>query len=72
MEVREMEKISKAETRKNFDGSPALFESCWKQFRYYLAHCIDTPESQLDVDYWLESIASAKVNDSRSRFYIYG
>ena len=65
-------KVSKAEAREAFDGSLGLFEACWRQYREYLRGAIDYPESLNDVSDWLDQIASEKVNDSTSRFYIYG
>lgn len=58
--------------RKNFNGSAALFEACWRQYITYLNGAIDDPRNQGDVDSWLDTIASEKVNNSRSRFYIHG
>ena len=65
-------KISKAEARELFDGSNRLFEACWKDYVGYLEGSIDDPEDIEDVMDWLDSIASEKVNDWNSPFYIYG
>ena len=65
-------RVSKSEAREQFDGSVRLFEACWRQYREYLGGSIDHPESLDDVVEWLDQIASEKVNDSGSRFYIYG
>ena len=58
--------------RKEFDGSSRLFNACWRQYIGYLRVAIDDPTCDMDVDDWLENIASEKVNNSRSVFYIYG
>lgn len=54
-----------------FDGSDELFAACWRQYRAYVNGAIDDPESLEDVLEWLDSIASEKVNDPRSRFYMW-
>jgi len=55
-----------------FDGSDDLFRACWRRYLQYLRGAINSPTSQDDVDEWLDAIASELVNDSGSRFYIYG
>ena len=55
-----------------FDGSQGLFNACWRQYRGYINGSIDDPQDIDDVMSWLDSIASEKVNNSNSRFYIYG
>lgn len=62
----------KAISRKNFDGSDRLFDACWRQYTQWLKSAIDDPTCQDDIDNWLHSIASEKVNNPRSKFYIYG
>jgi len=62
----------KSEYRKLSDDSERLFTSCWRKYTYYLKGSIDDPKSDSDVLNWLNSIASEKVNNSRSRFYITG
>ena len=57
---------------KDFDGSPALFRACWNTYKGYLLGSIDSPKCDMDVTDWLETIASEKVNNPRSVFYIYG
>lgn len=64
--------VDRAASAKNFDGGAALFASCWRTYLGYLRGAIDYPSSQSDVDGWLEQIASEKVNNPRSKFYIYG
>jgi hypothetical protein len=49
-----------------------LFSACWSQYRAWLRGAIDSPTCDRDVLDWLDSIASEKVNNSRSKFYIYG
>ena len=58
--------------RKNFDGSNRLFDNCWKTYKRYLNGSIDDPNNLSDVVGWLDSIASEKVNNEKSIFYIYG
>jgi hypothetical protein len=57
---------------KRFDGTTRLFDACWKQYREYVNGSIDDPKNIDDVTNWLDSIASEKVNNSASSFYIYG
>lgn len=52
--------------------SDRLFRACWAHYRRLLANAIDFPNSDDDVVSWLDSIASEKVNNPRSTFYIYG
>jgi len=61
-----------AHYRTQFDGSAALFSSCWRQYRRLIASDIDDPQSDDDVFEWLEELAAARVNNSGSSFYIYG
>ena len=56
----------------HFDGSLRLFKSCWREYHALLAGGWDQPTMQLDVDQALDQIASEKVNNPRSSFYIYG
>lgn len=65
-------KLDRKASRENFDGSDRLFAACWRQYLTYLAESIDNPTCQSDIDGWLESIASEKVNNPRSVFYLYG
>jgi hypothetical protein len=57
---------------KKFDGSYRLFNACWDQYRRWLKGSIDDPWSDSDVMNWLDQIASEKVNNSKSVFYIHG
>ena len=61
-----------AHYRTQFDGSEALFSSCWRQYRRLLAGDIDNPRSDDDVFGWLEELAAARVNNAGSSFYTYG
>ena len=56
----------------HFTGSLRLFRSCWRDYHALLAGGWDEPTSQLDVDQALDQIATEKVNNPRSSFYIYG
>lgn len=64
--------LNREESRKNFDGSDRLFNACWSQYKKWLKNSIDSPSCQEDIDVWLNCIASKKVNDFNSEFYIYG
>jgi hypothetical protein len=57
---------------KNFEGSVDLFDACWRTYLRDILPGTDDPKCLDDVMNWLEQIASEKVNDSKSRFYIYG
>ena len=58
--------------RTQFDGSPALFSACWREYRRLLSSDIDNPQCDSDVLDWLDTLAGHRVNDSGSEFYIYG
>jgi hypothetical protein len=58
--------------RRTFEGSPALFTACWRQYRVFLRGDIDDPTCDDDVMDWLDQIAAERVNTPASRFYIYG
>lgn len=58
--------------RKRVGGSERLFNACWRQYRAYVNGATADPQNIDDVTGWINSIASEKVNDSRSTFYIYG
>ena len=58
--------------RKRFDGSNELFDACWRQYRQYVNGGTDDPDDIDDVMEWLDGIASEKVNNPKSRFWIYG
>jgi len=63
----------KRAARRSFEGSPDLFDACWRQLLQWVRQgAIDDPPDQSDVDDWLEQIAAEKVNNPRSRFHIYG
>lgn len=67
------ERKSKKYYRKFFmDCSDRLFTSAWKQYLSYLSGAIDSPNSDEDVNDWIDSIISEKVNSSSSQFYIHG
>ena len=65
-------KECRAECARYFDGSERLFNACWTTYLGYLNGAIDMPECGLDIDDWLENIASERVNNPNSTFYIYG
>lgn len=49
--------------------SDRLFRACWRDYRRM---SIDAPRCDADVVAWLDLIATEKVNNSRSTFYIHG
>ncbi len=61
----------KRTARAHFDGSPDLFNACWRELCRTIQHGTDL-DTQDDVDQWLEQLAAERVNNPRSRFYIYG
>jgi hypothetical protein len=61
-----------AHYRAQFDGSPALFSTCWREYRRLLSSDIDDPRCDSDVLDWLDTLAGHHVNDGESAFYIYG
>jgi hypothetical protein len=64
---------TKHEAQQLFEGSKDLFEACWKQYRALLLEgVLDHPETLTDVLAQLDDIASYKVNNPKSKFYIYG
>lgn len=59
--------------RGGFKGSDRLFRACWGDYRRWLRNgAMGLPQEMMEVRHWLDAIASDKVNNSRSRFYIYG
>ena len=62
--------MTKAQARKQFDGSTGLFNVCWRE---YLRACrSDDTDAPSDVLEFLDQEASFRVNNPKSRFYIYG
>lgn len=64
---------SKKDYAKSFNGSVDLFNAVWRKFLAYQSATgePDTNEN-IEVERLLEEFASELVNDSTSRFYIYG
>jgi len=58
--------------RPMFDGGESLFAYSWRTYKRHLSDAIDNPRSDDDVLEWLELIASERVNNPDSSFYIYG
>ena len=58
--------ITKKEARKHFEGSARFFEACWRELNTLGQDYFDDSRAAL------EQIASEKVNNPRSSFYIYG
>jgi hypothetical protein len=65
-------RMTKEDYWKSFEGSRDLFDECWKMLRREAKHTEIDFNENLDIEQRLENFASDKVNDPRSRFYIYG
>ena len=65
--------FTKEDYWKSFDGSRDLFDTVWRKLRSYAKSSINLDwNDNKEVESWLETLASESVNDSSSRFYIYG
>lgn len=65
--------FSKEDYWKSFDGSRDLFDTVWRKLRSYAKGSIDLDwNDNKEVEQWLDTLSSELVNDSSSRFYIYG
>jgi uncharacterized protein (DUF427 family) len=51
-----------------FEGSERLFNACWNAYR----KAVREGNAIEDVSAFLDAMASDKVNDSKSVFYLYG
>lgn len=71
LSVKQWKGIKRAAKRR-FNGSGRLFEACWRQYKGYTNSAISEPNNIREVMGWLDSIASEKVNNPNSRFYILG
>ena len=69
--TRKLWKGIKRLARKRLRSSDALFEACWRDYLYFVRNS-DSPTDMNDVMRVLDQIASEKVNNPKSRFYIYG
>jgi hypothetical protein len=65
-------RMTKEDYWKSFEGSRDLFDECWKMLRREAKHTEIDFNENLDIEQRLKNFASDKVNDPRSRFYIYG
>ena len=59
----------KAQFWTDFDGSEALFNACWRQLKKEV-YTSSMPADEVAA--WLEAFAAERVNNPRSKFYIYG
>ena len=67
------QRTQKQTARRAFRGSDRLFNACWNQLLGFCRQgAINWPTDQAELDNWLDSIASEKVNNPKSRFYICG
>lgn len=61
--------LTKDQYWQDFDGSRELFNACWRQLKKE----VYTESMRADeVSAWLEAFAAERVNNPRSKFYIYG
>ena len=60
----------KSRLRKDVDDRPVLFDACWKEVMRFANQGDIVDYEHLKELY--NSIASEKVNNPRSKFYIYG
>jgi len=69
-----MNKTLKKSIRKEFtDSNNRLFDAAWRQLATWVRQgAIDDPTCEADIINWIDQIISEKVNNPRSRFYIYG
>jgi hypothetical protein len=63
---------SKKDYARAFDGSVDLFNACWRKLLAYSKDIEVDFNQNIEVERLLEEFASELVNDSSSRFYIYG
>lgn len=65
--------FTKEDYWKSFDGSRDLFDTVWRKLRRYAKSSINLDwNDNKEVEQWLDTLSSELVNDSSSRFYIYG
>lgn len=66
-------RMTKEDYAKSFDGSVDLFNAVWRKFLAFQS-ATGKPDinENIEVERLLEEFASELVNDSSSRFYIYG
>lgn len=65
--------MKKSEARKKFRGSNSLFNACWNQLNSWIrCGAVDMHESHDSTMEFLDAIAAEKVNNPKSKFYIYG
>ena len=78
MEGRQKMTVYKLQSRQYYrefftEDSTALFNACWTVYKRYLnSSAIDNPACDDDVESWIDSIISEKVNNPNSQYYIYG
>ncbi len=66
-------RMTKEDYWKSFEGSRDLFDTVWRKLRSYAKSSIDLDWNDNNaVEDWLDTLSSELVNDSSSRFYIYG
>ncbi len=64
--------VTKSSTQNGFDGSQSLYDACWREFERNMAMGAYDSMDQQRANQELDSIASEKVNNPKSKFYIYG
>jgi hypothetical protein len=63
---------SKQDYARGFDGSVDLFNACWRKLLAYSKGSEVDFNQNIEVERLLDEFTSELVNDSSSRFYIYG
>ncbi len=61
--------MKKADYWEQFNGSRELFNACWRQLKRDV-YTESMPADEISA--WLEALAAERVNNPRSKFYIYG
>jgi hypothetical protein len=66
-------RMTKKDYEKSFSGSSDLFNACWRKFLAYQSATGEPDFNEnIEVEILLDQFSSEIVNDSSSRFYIYG
>lgn len=66
-------RMTKKDYKKSFSGSSDLFNVCWRKFLIFQSATGEPDINEIiEVETLLDQFASELVNDSSSRFYIYG
>lgn len=72
MNKKEVIKLKNKIRQRFTDTSDNLFNNAWKEYIRYLNGSIDNPNDEEDIYNWIDNIISEKVNNPKSKYYIYG